>query len=426
MRILRGLGYIIFLTLAMIALPLMAACSSDDDETTAKGVDPTGEVTKDSGQADGIVITIGNLTDITGSSANAMEVIDTALDDLVAYYNETILPAGVSLKVVTYDGGHDPSKNIPGYEWLKEKGVDLIFTAVVTAPATLKSRADADEMVMFAASVDMEELLLPGYVFCLGTIPQHEAYALLKWVAENDWDYEANGPARIGGSCWIGSAAEKAQLGMKEYAQAHPDQYEWVGSYATNYTFTWGAEVEALKDCDYVFPPTIMASFVKEYRTAGYGAKFIGTDVHMAFLGLIDDADLWDEIDQTLVVRSTRWWNEDDTIIDMTINLLEKNHSGSAEEIKRAGSGYIAMHQLNQMLEIIAQTIEMVGAENFDSAALYDTAQSYSQVVDGTQRSSFSETKRYAVDAYGIYEVSTIDRDIFRIHDDWILTVREP
>ncbi|GAI98887.1 unnamed protein product, partial [marine sediment metagenome] len=97
-----------------------------------------------------------------------------------------------------------------------------------------------------------------------------------------------------------------------------------------------------------------------------------------------------------------------------------------AEEIKRAGVGYIATHQLNQMLEIIVQTIEIVGAENFDSVALYDTAQAYSQVVDGIQRSSLSETKRDAVDAYGMYEVSAADRDIFRISDDWIPIMREP
>jgi len=113
-------------------------------------------------------------------------------------------------------------------------------------------------------------------------------------------------------------------------------------------------------------------------------------------------------------------------MIDLTSNILENKHPDSANEIKKAGSGYIAMYQLNQMLEIIAQTIEMVGAENFDSASLYDTAQSYSQVIDGTQRSSFSKTKRDAVDAYGIYEVRAIDRDIFRLHDDWIPTVREP
>jgi len=419
MKVLKGLGYTI-LTLAMVALPLVAACGGDDGEGTPKPTDTLIPKTKD------VVITIGNLSDMTGASANAMENINMALDDLVAYYNQMILPPGVTLKVQAYDGQHDPSRNIPGYEWLKEKGADLIFTAVPAAPATLKPRADADRMVIFAASVAMEELLPPGYIFGVGTIPQHEAFTLLKWISENDWDYQNNGPAKIGGACWIGTAGENAQQGMKEYAEAHPDQYEWVGSYSTNYTFTWRSEMEALKNCDYLFPPAVMPSFVKEYRSAGYTAKFIGTDVHMAFLGLIDDANLWDEIDKTLVIRSSRWWNENGAIIDMTKDLLEKNHPGSAKEIEREGSGYIAMYQLNQMLEVIANAVEAVGSSNFDSETLYDAAQSYTQVVDGTQRSSFSKTKRDAVDAYGIYEVRATDRDIFRIQDDWVPTVREP
>ena len=420
MRILRGLGYTILLTLAMIALPLLVACGGDDGEGTPKPTDTSTPLIED------VIITIGNLTDITGSTANAMEVIDKALDDLADYYNKTILPAGVSLEVISYDGQHDPSRYIPGYEWLKERGSDLIFTGFPAAAATLRPKANQDQTVLFGASVYIEDLLPPGYVFCLGNIPQYDAYTLLNWLAENDWDYKTNGPAKIGGACWYGSAGEKMQEGMKEYAQVHPDQYEWVGSFVTNQTFNWGPEAEALRDCDYVCTPGVWPTFVKQYRDAGYNATFIATDVQMAFLGLIDDANLWNEIDQTLALRSTRWWNEDGAIIDMTVDLLEENHPGSAEEIKRVGVGYIAMHQLNQMLDIIAQTIEIVGAENFDSAALYDTAQAYSQVVDGIQRSSLSETKRDAVDTYGIYEVSAIDKDIFRIYDDWIPTMREP
>ncbi len=425
MRLLNGSGYLC-ITLVFVLLFLIAACASDDKESPVDKTASTEKATPEPELTDEVVITIGNLSDLTGAGANAMQIINMALDDLVAYYNQMILPPGVTLKVETYDGQYDSSKNIPGYEWLKERGADLIFTPMPAAPRILKPRVDKDEVVMFAIAADKDGILPPGYVFNLGTVPQNNGYTFLKWIAENDWDYETDGPAKIGGACWIGSASEKAQEAMRDYAEVHPDQFEWVGSFAANHTFIWGPEVAALKDCDYVATPTVWPSFVREYRNAGYTAKFIGDDSHMAFLGLIDDAKLWDEIDKTLVVRVARWWNEEGTIIDLTTDLLEKNHPGSAEDIKQAGSGYIAMHQLNQMLEIIAGAIETTGPENFSSQALYEAAKSYTQVIDGTKRGSFSETKRDVVDAYAIYEVSAADKDIFRMHDDWLPTMREP
>ena len=416
----------LFTTLVFILLLLMAACASDDKESPVDKIESTEKATQEPELTDEVVITIGNLSDLTGAGANAMEIINMALDDVVTYYNQTILPPGVTIKVETYDGQYDSSKNIPGYEWLKEKGADLIFTPMPAAPRILKSRVDRDEVVLFAIAADKEGILPPGYVFNLGTVPENNGYTFLKWIAENDWDYQTDGPAKIGGACWIGSALEKAQEAMRDYAEAHPDQFEWVGSFAANHTFIWGPEVAALKDCDYVATPTVWPSFVKEYRNAGYTAKFIGDDSHMAFLRLIDDANLWDEIDKTLVVRVTRWWNEEGTIIDLTTDLLKKNHPSSVEDIKQAGSGYMAMHQLNQMLEIIAEAIETTGPENFSSQALYEAAKSYSQIVDGTQHGSFSETKRDVVDAYAIYEVRAANKDIFRMHDDWLPTMREP
>jgi len=47
-----------------------------------------------------------------------------ALEDLVAYYNDSDLIPGVRLEVVVYDGQWDPARDIPGYEWLRGRGAD--------------------------------------------------------------------------------------------------------------------------------------------------------------------------------------------------------------------------------------------------------------------------------------------------------------
>ncbi len=373
-------------------------------------------------------ITIGNLSDLTGPSASAQDIINMALADLVKYFNDNGLVPGVRLKIVTYDGQFDPAKDVPGYEWLRSNGADLIFTAVTGTPVTLKSRADRDHCPIFGVSGGVEELSSPpGYVFNLGTIPRHEALSLLKWIAENDWDYKTKGPAKIGGASWDEAYARWWFDAMKDYAAAHPDQFQWVGGYLAPFgTFTWGPQVEALKNVDYVFPCTFMTSFVREYRMAGGKAKLIGASTHAAFLGNISDAGLWPQINGMLLIGSSRWWNEEGTIINLTKKLLTENHPEKAAEIMRSGVGYITIVNQYQMLDLIAQTVKSVGAENFNSEALYETAQSYTLTIDGAPRYSFSPTKRWATNLYATYEARAAEETLVRLHKEWYPAVLEP
>jgi len=410
----------ILVAIMLMALPLLVACGGDDGKTPAPT--PTAEPTSEP-----VTITIGNLSDLTGPSANPMEYINMALDDLVEYYNENNLIPGVRLEVVTYDGQMDPARDIPGYEWLIEKGADLIFTPIPATPVTLKSRVDSDKVVLFSMAADKDEILPPGYVFNLGTIPQYDAYTLLKWIAENDWDYKTNGPAKVGGVDWNNAHGGALLSAMEKYCSAHPDQFEWEGGYLTNYSFDWGAEVEALRNCDYVYPGIIMQSFVKQYREAGCTeAKFLGSDTQAAFFVMVDDAKLWDEIDGMFFLKFSRWWNEEGEIVNLAKKLLYENHPDEAESIIRSGVGYLAMNQIYPMLSIIANAAEMVGPQNLDSQVLYDAATSFVLTTDGIQLLSFGEEKRDAVDAYTMYEARGTDEDIFRLHDEWYPTVRNP
>ena len=416
----------IMLAVLLLALPILVACNggSADEEPTARSVTHTTQPTKE--PADKVAITIGNLTDKTGAGSNALQYIDMALADVVEYYNENDLIPGVEVKVVEYDGQIDPARDLPGYEWLKQQGADLITAWNPTSSASLKHKVDADKFVMFTASGNLEEIMPPGYVFSLGIIPEYLAFTLLDWIAENDWDYRTRGPANIGGTAWTDAYSVNFFGAMKEYAEAHPDQFEYVGGYLTNFTFTWGPEVEALKDCDYVFVPTPMHVFVKEYRMAGHTAKFIGADPQAAFMRMIDEGDLWGEIDGMLFIRASRWWNDEGPIIDLSRQLLYESHPGSAEEVMRSGAGYLAVSQIYQILRIIANAVEAVGAENFDSEALYEAAQSYSEMIEGTERYSFGESKRYSIDAFVIQEARATEKDIFRVHEGWIALIAEP
>ncbi|MFO8011050.1 MAG: ABC transporter substrate-binding protein [Dehalococcoidia bacterium] len=413
-------------SLALVTILAFPACGSDGGETPDITTENGGKTTSPGGTEE-VVITIGNLSDLTGTAAVAMEVINSALRDLVGYFNEGDIIPGVELKVVTYDGQYDPSRDIPGYEWLREKGADLIFTAVPGTPLTLKSRANRDSMVLFGVSGNPDDLSPPGYVFNLGTIPRHEALTMLKWIAENHWDYRANGPARIGGAGWEGPYTVWWLDSMKDYARAHPDQFEWVDGRLTKYgSFLWQSEVDALKDCDYVYVPTVMINFIKEYRDAGHDGTFIGASTHAAFMGQIKDARLWDEVDGMLFISSSRWWSEEGEIIDLTKEILYRNHPNKADEIIKSGVGYISIVNLYQMLSIIKNAVDEVGAQNFDSQALYDAAESYTLTIDGANRYSFSENKRWATDLYAVYQARADEEDLVRQHAEWLPVVTEP
>jgi len=409
----------IWCLVGLLVAPILATGCGDSDPVREPGAALTREPVK---------IAIGNLTDKTGVSSPALSVIDMALEDFARYYNEKGLIPGVELEVISYDEQYDPSRDIPGYEWLRQMGADLIWAPLPPMVQTLKSRANEDQFVIFSLTANMDiRDLNGGYVFCLGITPEYEAYTCLKWIAENDPDFPEGRPARIGGASWTDGYSGIWFEAAEAYANAHPDQYEWVGGYMTNFAFAWDAQVQALKDCDYVYVPSPPLNFANEYRSAGYGAKFIGTDVHTPFLGLVDEAGLWEELDGMLFIRCSQWYGEEGPTIGLVNSILEEKHAHDAEEIRKSGSGYIAGTQACLMLEIVKKAVSEVGPENFNSQALYDAATSFRFTLDGIEDfATFDETKRYVQNYYGIYEASASERDIFRVEPEWVEQVTVP
>ncbi|MFC2028211.1 ABC transporter substrate-binding protein [Chloroflexota bacterium] len=382
-----------------------------------------------------IKITIGNLTDMTGVSANALAFIDMSMEDVIKHYNETGLIPGIELEMISYDTQYNPARFISGYEWLQEKGADVIWNALPPGVPTLKSRADEDKFPIFSATANVDPEELDGsYVFCLAVSPEYEAYTLLKWIAENDPDFPNDRPALIGGAAWNDAYSNIWFKAAEDYCTSHPDQYEWEKGYLTDMKFTWVTEVEGLKDCDYAYVPTPPQNFMEEYRDAGYAAKFLGTEMHAAFNGMIDKAGLWDDIDGMLFILSGTWYNEENLMMNLCNRLLDVEHSErKAEEIRTSGSGYRSTARAYMVCDIIRDTVRRVGAENFCTEALVETAKSWSFTYDGVEDFvNFSETKRFGQDYYAIYRVEVDPTNphswqyITRADPDWLFQVTEP
>jgi len=402
----------IFLAVLILALPLLVACGSAENETSAKKR----------------VITIGNITDITGPASNAMSPINKGLDDIVRYYNDQNLIPGVTLKVIHYDGQYDPAKDIPGYHWLKEQGADFFFTTVASAVGSLKSLLEEDGMVMFTVSPSKEGVEPGGSIFVPGS-PFHEdlAYSLLYYLPEIDPDFPQDRPAKIGGAMWAESMGISTLAGAEAYATTHPEQYEWVGTHLPYMTFIWGPEVEALKDCDYVIPPVLLNQFVKEYRDAGATAKFVGTHSHDAMIGMLDKANLWNEADGMIFLRASVLWDQDDKIVNLMKELLQKYRTPTeAKEIRESGSGYLTGYNFYIMLELVREAAKLVGPENFSSQAIYETAKNFSLVIDGIARETFSDPRRVSTNYLVPYELRAADKGEFRIGSEWYPLLHMP
>ncbi len=401
-------------TIALLVMVSQAACSSSDDENDPlASPSQSNEITLE--PVEDVVITIGNLTDLTGVSANVQEILLMGMNDLIRYYNDENLIPGVELKVVSYDGQMDPSRDVSGYEWLKQQGANLIYTTVPHVGVTLNSRVNEDKIVLFTPSVALEELEPPGYVFNLGHIPSFDAWTLLKWIADNDWDYQTKGPAKIGAAAWDDPSSVRLFDAFEEYCETHPDQFEWIGGHlAPMATFGWGPEIEALKDCDYVYPPTIPTTFVRDYRNAGYDAKFACNDSQSVFSNMFDDAGIWDEMDGTVFLRTVRWWTQEGELIDLVKEILHRYHSADeAASIRENDPAYLALSSSPRLvLEMIRSAVKTVGPDNFNSQTLYEAAESYSFIQEGIERYSLSSTKRFAINYGTFVEASGADKDL--------------
>ena len=282
---------------------------------------------------------------------------------------------------------------------------------------------------MFTVSPSKEGVEPGGPIFVPGS-PFHEdlAYSLLHYLQEIDPDFPQDRPAKVGGAMWAESMAISTLTGAETYAKSHPDKYQWMGGYLPPITtFTWGPEVAALKDCDYIVPPVFLNNFIREYRNADYTARFIGTHSHDAFIGLLAKANLWDQADGTIFLRASELWDQDTLTVNLMKELLQEYRTPSeAEEIRGSGSGYLSGYNFYIMLELIADAVELAGPEGFGTEAIYEAAESFTLEIDGIEREIFSDTRRLSINYLVPYELKAAEKDEFRIGTEWYPLIHMP
>lgn len=410
-----------FAGISLSIIPLLGACGGGDDGGTASptktGPSPTARA----------VITIGNHTDLTGYAAVAMEMVNAGFEDTVRYYNENNLIEGVQVKVLNYDGQLDPAKDRPGWEWLKEKGSQTIVAWFPSIGITLQPLAEKDRIPLFIANAPSELIQTPGYLFLTSPRFEDAIWTLLEWVMANDWDYSSKGPARIGMAADQGGNPTVISSVFEKYARMYPERINWVGAQVVpTGTYNWQTAVEALKDCDYIYPPNIVPLFLKDYVFAGYSkARFIGIDSHMTWFSILEDMGLWPKINGMLFLTQSEWWGEDAEYQNLVAELITRYRSGSLKEIEKNPKGYNSVANAMMVLESIKNAAQAVGPENITPVAIYEGAQSMKLTFDGVRRFSFTETKRSAPDRMAIYQADGTNKRCVRV-SEWFPLITAP
>ncbi|MBM4462724.1 MAG: ABC transporter substrate-binding protein [Chloroflexi bacterium] len=381
-----------------------------------------------------VTITIGEVTDLTGPAATAARWSHMTAVDIVRYWNDENLIPGVKLKLATWDERFDPSRDVPGYDWVRERGAKVIYSLVANFCESLKPFAERDKIVICASGATSPMIEPPGWVFAFSPTYAMDTKTLLQWLSENDWDY-SNGVPKIGLPAWNEPIATDMDKAIKGYCQDHPGKFDYVGAFlAPVGAVMWSSQVQKVRDCDYVVLTSgVHGSFVEQFRGAGYTTKFIGPMAVAAFRGFLVDMLGWDSpLDGMITTGVHPWWGEGDSypFIKLAEDILHRYHSASEanEIIYRGGCSYLGTGQtLWAILEVVKAAVEEVGAENFDGQAFYNAALEYklsSPVWEGYPQWGFTQTKRYWQDDEMIYEWSAEARDLVRI-SDWVPLVTE-
>jgi ABC-type branched-subunit amino acid transport system substrate-binding protein len=373
------------------------------------------------------VITIGVMTDMTGPAQAVFCPLQYAIEDLTRYYNEENLIPNVKLKVVTYDTQLNPSRDIPGYNWLRGHGAQIIIDNMPW-PEAMQPFASRDKVPLIAMVGTKSTLTNPpfGWLFSPCSVNADLMKTLLKWISENDWDYQAMGRKPKIGSVSVPTTGDMEDAdAVKEYCQDNPDQFEYVAGFVPPITqVTWTSEIKALKDCDYVVVPgsgTSMVTFVEQFRSKGCAGKFISEHPLACYVDLLVRAVGWKALDGSLSAHSTAlWWGEESPIVDLAQELLQRYRSGQAEDIIRQGIGYIGgFHQIYFVYDVLRQAVKNVGVNDFDSQAFYNTAISFKEDVQGYTERGWTDDVRYAFKHGVIYRWSAESKDLVRV-SDWL------
>src|SRR4030042_112825 len=328
------------------------------------------------GEKEKTTIIIGNLTDLTGVAAPALEPMTWALEDIVKDINENETIPGVKLKVVNYDTAFNPARFLAGYDYLKSKGAQVIVSVFNDASETLKPYAAEDKIAILGMATSVPMVDPPGGGFAFSPPTRWSIKSMLKWVSD-DWDYADEGRkptlATVG---WNDNWGQDNAQGAEEFCEDNPTLFDYVGSFLSPVGFQgpWSGDIAKTKNVDYINVAAngalMPATFWKEYKDAGGTGINIDTEAQSAYVGFITDYCGWNYLDGKVNAQGWGWWDLGWPETEYIRDLLYNYHHDDAEDVIKAGMGYLGGGAMQRFaLDIVLAAVEEAWAEIFDGTA---------------------------------------------------------
>ncbi len=338
-------------------------------------------------KAVGKEIKYGWCWDFTGRAAVAVVQTFEGMKDYLRMAEEKdLLPAGVTIKLLTYDTKSDAGRVMPGYVWLKGKGVD-IMSAAPQDTELLRSRFEADQMPFYSLS-NILSMLDSEWLVSLFGPPEGQIEVLLQWIMDNWEDYPTKpkiGVVGLAGVPFYTSQQATVEKWMADYS----DKFEYVGAQmAPTTTTAWALEIGRLRDSDFIFaamsgPP--LASFLIEARNRGYDGKLLGPlETFIAFWSLIKGAVPEEALDGVITGIYMPWWTDTGSFMNEVEEYAQKYYSPAEVETLHLGTGQYNGWAAGMILvDALTRAVAEVGAENVDGIALYQALKETNMTVEG-------------------------------------------
>jgi len=376
-------------------------------------------------------ILIGNMTDLTGVAAPALAPMSAGLHDMVAEINAgeapgPKLPEGVELEVIDYDTAFNSSRFIPGYEWLKGRGCQVIVSVFNDCSEAIKVSANKDKIAVLGQATTIPMVEPPGYVFGYSVPTRWAIKLVLEWIGEQ-WIADGKpGKPVIATVGWNDAWGKDNAQGAEEYCAAHSDKFDYKGTYlAPVGTGMWSAEVAQTMGVDYVQTcangATMPASYIGQYRNAGGTAITFDSESVSAYAGYVVDTIGWDAVNGHINCQTWGWWGLTQwPEVEYVRHVLEKYHPKEAAEWIHAGMGYMGGAAMQLFgLQTIVSALNAVGVDNFTGETYYNHALTYSAEWAGDPR-GFTADSRVVTNDMIILEWNANQEDLIMVSDGWL------
>jgi len=367
----------------------------------------------------------------SGYYSTGYDIVVTTTEAMLEYINTEDPIEGVTLKLLTYDSESTSEQAIPGYQWLEQQGAKFIAVTDTEVVPTLKSTVDTDKFPVFMCSGTKIATQEPGYVFPIPMIFYDQVQPLMKYIMD-EWDYTANpsGP-KIGLFGWNLEYGTDRRDAIEDYIENNPGKFaddEAVIRLVSTDTTNFVNEVEALKDCDYIFAgatATGMASFMGLMRSSGYNDPvfcFLGSDTgFMSIYAATEDGR--NNIDGTLWASDAGYYKVDDNeIAALSRYLIDDYFPAGVVGITPGMTTLVA--SLLVPIDILRTAASLVDdPEDITGELINYVATTMTFDYEDFPMADYSDDNRALLTSVMIYQYSAADNDWSSV-SEWITAPR--